>query len=121
MRCYAVSKLKVKVQNVDKVIKNIDKYNDEIQDKIKQVLANGGMQIQNEAQRCAPVRTGTLRASIECKLDGLQVEVIAGTNYASFVEFGTRFMEAQPYLTPAFELVAPQIERNVREVLKDAK
>lgn len=113
-----MSMFKVKVEDIDKVVDNINKYNDEIQDKIKQVLADGGIQIQREAQSRAPVRTGTLRASIECKPDGLQVEVIAGTNYASFVEFGTLFMEAQPFLTPAFELVAPQVVRDIEEVLK---
>jgi len=116
-----VSKLKVKVQNIDKVIKNMDKYNDEIQDKIKQVLADGGMKIQTEAQSRAPVRTGTLRASIEYKPEGMQVQVVATADYAAFVEFGTRNQEAQPFLTPAFELVAPRIERAIQEALKDAE
>lgn len=116
-----MSELKIKVEGIDKVIENIDKYNDEIQNKIKQVLADGGMKIQTEAQNRAPVRTGTLRASIEYKPNGLQVEVVAGVDYASFVEFGTRFMEPQPFLTPAFELVAPQIERDIKEVLQGAE
>lgn len=116
-----MSELKIEIKGIDKVIKNIDKYNDEIQNKIKQVLADGGMKIQTEAQSRAPVRTGTLRASIEYKPNGLQVEVVAGVDYASFVEFGTRFMEPQPFLTPAFELVAPQIERDIQEALKDAE
>jgi len=117
-----VSKLKVKVQNIDKVIKNMDKYNDEIQDKIKQVLADGGMKIQTEAQSRAPVKTGRLRNSIETRTSGnMQVEVVATVEYAAFVEFGTRNQEAQPFLTPAFELVAPRIERDIQEALKDAE
>lgn len=116
-----MSELKIKVEGIDKVIENIDKYNDEIQNKIKQVLADGGMKIQTEAQNRAPVRTGALRASIEYKPNELQVEVVAGVDYASFVEFGTRFMEPQPFLTPAFELVAPQIERDIKEVLQDVE
>lgn len=116
-----MSELKIEVKNIDRVIKNIDKYGAEVQDKIKQVLADGGMKIQTEAQNRAPVRTGTLRASIEYKPNGLQVEVVAGVDYASFVEFGTRFMEPQPFLTPAFELVAPQIERDIKEVLQDVE
>lgn len=116
-----MSELKIEVKNIDRVIKNIDKYGAEVQDKIKQVLADGGMKIQTEAQSRAPVRTGTLRASIEYKPEGMQVQVVATADYASFVEFGTRFMDPQPFLTPAFELVAPQIERNIQEVLKDAE
>lgn len=116
-----MSMFKVKVEGIDKVVDNINKYNDEIQDKIKQVLADGGIQIQREAQSRAPVRTGTLRGSIESRTEDMRVEVVATTDYAAFVEFGTRFMDPQPFLTPAFELVAPQVVRDIEEALKNAE
>lgn len=34
--------------------------------------------------------------------------VAVGANYGVFVELGTRYMSAQPYLTPAAEIVRPQ-------------
>lgn len=45
-----------------------------------------------------------------------QIEVGAWAQYAKYVEFGTQFMEAQPYLTVAF---ASQMRR-ISEVMKYA-
>lgn len=55
------------------------------------------------AQQLAPVDTGELRASIHVEAGALPLSrrVVASAPHAAFVEFGTRFMEAQPYLTPA--------------------
>lgn len=56
----------------------------------------------------APVDTGTLARSITSRRDfatATKVRYVVGTAvfYAPFVEFGTRFMAAQPYLGPALE------------------
>lgn len=57
------------------------------------------------AKNYAPVRTGFLRSSIYHELgvdgQGLFANVGARAHYAAFVEFGTRFMAAQPFLRPA--------------------
>lgn len=55
------------------------------------------------AQQRAPVRTGYLRDSIFHLKDGKYHRVIVTAGYAYFVEFGTRFMAAIPYLRPALE------------------
>lgn len=116
-----MSSFDVKVTNINKVIDNIEKYRTDVKEKTQQVLAEGGERIQNEAQSRAPVRTGTLRGSIESRTEDMRVEVVATTDYAAFVEFGTRNQEPQPFLTPAFELILPQIERDIEEALKNAE
>lgn len=68
-------------------------------------LVKLGLRVQNEARILCPVDTGRLRSSIQMVegQDGRGVYVTVGTNveYAAFVEFGTRFMAAQPYMRPA--------------------
>jgi HK97 gp10 family phage protein len=68
--------------------------------------------IQERAQAVVPVRTGALRASIkvetpiatDTKPAGMRIVIVsANMPYAAFVEFGTRFMAARPYLRPAAE------------------
>lgn len=68
--------------------------------------------IKQRAQAIVPVRTGALRASIEVATPsatplgpaGMRiVTVSAGMPYAPYVEFGTRYMAARPYLRPAAE------------------
>ena len=53
------------------------------------------------------VRTGRLRSSISTTLgeDSLGAYADVGTNvsYGGFVELGTRYMRARPYLRPALE------------------
>lgn len=53
------------------------------------------------AARICPVDTGALRASIRAVAEGLKITLSAGKFYAKFVEFGTRYMRAQPFLRPA--------------------
>lgn len=57
--------------------------------------------VAEEARRMCPVDTGALRNSITVSSDGSGAEVIAGKDYAVFVEFGTYKTAAQPFLVPA--------------------
>lgn len=64
------------------------------------------IRVQNEARSRAPVDTGRLRSSIQAgqiQRDDLGAFIEVGTNveYAGFVEFGTRYMSARPYMRPA--------------------
>ena len=49
----------------------------------------------------APRLTGALADSIAVVPDDIGWQVIVGVDYAAYVEFGTRFMHAEPYLRPA--------------------
>lgn len=57
------------------------------------------------AKQRAPVRTGELRDSGEKVGSGSTWIVVFKAAHSAFVEFGTRFMAAQPYLRPAVESV----------------
>ena len=61
--------------------------------------------IETDAKLFSPVDTGLNRAEIHTEIaaNGLSGEVIAGTDYAIHLEFGTRFQRAQPFLFPAYE------------------
>lgn len=68
------------------------------------VVRQNGAELQQKAQRYAPVDTGNLRRSIQLSIkdNGMTAEVAATADYSAYVEFGTRFMDAQPYMKPAF-------------------
>lgn len=56
------------------------------------------------ARQLVPVRTGALRDSIYVEQRGdLTFYVGASESYASFIELGTVFSPAQPFLRPAIE------------------
>lgn len=55
-----------------------------------------------EAKRIVPVDTGKLRANIFVRrIDFNKYEIVAATDYATYVEYGTWIMVARPYLRPA--------------------
>lgn len=63
------------------------------------------LQVEARAKELCPVDTGRLRSSITSAIEteGDTIVGVVGTDveYASFVEFGTQRMDAQPFLTPA--------------------
>lgn len=56
---------------------------------------------ERSAKAFCPVGEGDLRDSIRSVTDGLEGEVIAGTDHAEYVEDGTSHMAPQPFMTPA--------------------
>lgn len=71
-------------------------------------LMTTGLKIESRAKRLCPVRTGRLRSSITTTAPfrrGRHLVVVVGSNvkYAKYVEQGTRYMKARPYLRPALE------------------
>lgn len=65
--------------------------------------ARSARNIAKRAKELAPKDTGALAESIEAKGNGATWTVEVGVDYGGFVEFGTRYMDAQPYLGPAAE------------------
>jgi HK97 gp10 family phage protein len=71
---------------------------------LQKVIEMAAMNIEAEAKQLAPVDTGNLRASIGASSEGpLSWVVRASAHYAVYVEMGTRYMAAQPFMRPAVE------------------
>lgn len=83
----------------------------------QQVIYKGAFDILARSRSRVPVRTGNLKNSSGVELGPLSATIFYGANYAYFVEGGTRKMAPQPYLRPAFDYVAPTIEKALRAVV----
>lgn len=68
-----------------------------------QDLQVGAMVIIDRAQQIVPVRTGFLHNSAFIQVGADDVQFGFAAEYASYVEFGTYKMAAQPYLRPAID------------------
>ncbi len=79
-------------------------------------LEAGKIQMAAAARALAPRRTGALAASIIPVAEG----VAALQEYGRYVEFGTRYMDAQPFMDDAVERVGPIVTREITEVVKRA-
>jgi len=70
------------------------------------------------AQALAAVDTGFMWSQIKGTQKARAFKVVARAPYSGFVEFGTRKMKAQPYMTPSFETTP--YEDIARQSLKQA-
>ena len=67
-------------------------------------LRTSAFAVEAMAKIQAPWRTGNLRNSIQTRFPIPGTAIIsANAHYAIYVEMGTRFMAAQPFLIPSFE------------------
>ena len=86
----------------------------------EQVVKAYAAKLQQEAMRKAPVDTGNLKRSIMLNIaeDGMEATVTATAEYAAYVEYGTRFMNAQPYMKPAAEMIRPEFQEAMKHAVK---
>lgn len=86
----------------------------------RDALQAGGYMVETGAKRRAPVRTGFLRSSIRAQeANEREVRVVAGAEYAKFVEFGTSRQAPRPYLRPTLNEDRGDIVEAMRRILRE--
>lgn len=108
----------VKIIGIEKIQKKL-RQNVQMAD-VRKVVRHNGAEMQAKAQQNAPVDTGTLKRSIGIEITdgGMTAEVEPTADYAPYVELGTRFMEAQPYLGPAFNEQKEKFKKDMKKLVK---
>jgi len=84
-------------------------------------LVSWAEDVKTEAMRRTPVKTGHLRSSIYSLVKDWVVNIGAEATYALFVEVGTRYLRARPYLWPSIQQYLPQLEQVISEAIDAAK
>jgi len=92
-----------------------------MQKQVHRQLASWAADVKAEAMRQVPVRTGYLRSTIYAKIQEWVAEIGADATYALFVELGTKYMQAQPYLSPAIQQYLPELEAIIISGIEQAK
>ena len=93
-------------------------------DDVKKVVRQNGSELQTKMQDKADFvkgyQTGQTKRSItlEMQNSGLTAEVQPTTEYSPYLEFGTRFMSAQPFVRPAFEAQLTQFKSDMQKLVK---
>ena len=117
----------VKIEGLQALISDIDarKYTGK---QIRNVVMKNGADLQEDAQKrmtktVAYVKgysKGTTRRSTTLSIsdDGMKATVAPHTEYFPYVEYGTRFMEAEPTLNPAFQKIKQQFYNDVIGLVK---
>jgi HK97 gp10 family phage protein len=99
----------------------VQQFNSGMQQHVQRQLAMWAEDVKALATQLVPVKTGRLRSSIYAKIQEWVAEIGAEATYALFVEFGTRSMQARPYLYPAIQTYLPRLEQIVCGAIDVAK
>ena len=108
--------------NIRFELKGLDKLQAKLQrvakmEEVERIVEKNGEAMQKKAVKNAQFKghyrgkkfikpTGATRKSISVnssKIDRFKYRVAPGTDYAAYVELGTRKMDAQPFIKPAFD------------------
>ena len=112
----------IKVEGLEELQKQLRK-NADMND-VKRVVQQNGAELQRRIQSKADFKkgyqTGTTKRSVglELKDGGLTAESGPETKYAPYLEYGTRFMEAQPFVKPALDEQSQQFKRDLQKLVK---
>ena len=112
----------IKVDGLEELQKRL-KDNVQMTD-VKRVVRKNGAELHKKMQENADFTrgyaTGTTKRSIglEIKDDGLTADVGAETEYAPYLEYGTRFMEAQPFVRPSLDAQKTKFKNDLNKLVR---
>lgn len=113
MSCY--------VEGVEEFRQAMQRFDVSMQKHVHRQLESWAEDVKALARQLVPVRTGYLRNTIYAKIREWIATVGAEASYACWVEFGTRYMHARPFLHPAIREHLPRLERIICDALEAAK
>lgn len=89
---------------------------------VARVVTSNGAMLTQKAQERAPVDTGFLKRSITMSVESgnkrVTATIKAYAEYAPYVEFGTRFNRAQPFMRPAYNIQKVQFKKDMEALMK---
>ena len=93
-------------------------------DDVKKVVRQNGSELQRKMQDNADFTrgyaTGETKRSIGLEITdgGFAAEVEPKTEYAPYLEYGTRFRDAQPFVKPAYDEQVQQFKKDMQRLVK---
>jgi HK97 gp10 family phage protein len=116
-------RVNVKLQGLEKLLDNIQDYEINTQENVKQTVKDTALKIQANAKLRSPVDTGNLKRSISADIspDEMSATIFTDVEYAIHQEFGTKHAPAQPFLFPAYEEEMNEYMSNLEKALGGGK
>jgi HK97 gp10 family phage protein len=110
------------VKGLKELIAVLEKIPKELDSTVDETLEANAQDIERNAKSKAPVDTGKLQQSIKALKESEKTYIIRANNtgkapYAPFVEYGTRFQRAQPFLFPAFFAGRDRFVKDLKNLL----
>lgn len=112
----------IKITGLDKLEKAL-KENVTLNDVKRVVKANGSQlhrKMQSKADFAKGYQTGTTKRSIGLEISdgGFTANVGPETEYSPYLEYGTRFMDAQPFVKPSLEEQEKKFKSDLEKLMR---
>lgn len=113
--------VRIEIEGIGEAIKAIAGLQNIVGPEMAKVVRKNGAELQQKEQRTVPVDTGNLKRSILLTVEdgGMTSTVEPTANYAGYVEYGTRFMGAQPYVRPNYEEQKEIFMKDMKKYIKE--
>lgn len=115
----------LKLEGVEKLLTELGKLGKEGEKIERVVLVKAGEKVKEAIVKEAPHRTGNLKRNMKVsnikRVDGVAfVEVYPSKDafYATFLEFGTTKMKADPFMSRGYEISKEDVEELIVEEMK---
>jgi HK97 gp10 family phage protein len=95
----------------------LDESDQALNDGVNEALQELANDIEDRTTALCPVDTGALRDSIDVQVSGDTLTAVAGEDYATFVDEGTRFMDAQPFFEDPIDELVDQFRGDLEQKL----
>ena len=112
----------IKITGLDRLQKRLKE--NVTMDDVKKVVRTNGSQMQRKMQANADFKmgyqTGQTKRSIGLEItdQGLAAEVAPTTEYSPYLEYGTRFMQAQPFVKPAYNEQKQKFKSDMQKLVR---
>ncbi len=113
--------MKVEFKGLDKIMRYMAKVTQEaVRGDMAKAVRQSTSECQQHAKDIVPVDTGDLKKSIGITMSdsGLTGMVEPTMHYRTYVEYGTRFMAAQPYMRPSFSRQEPIFKKDMDKIVE---
>ncbi|MGM0206438.1 hypothetical protein IGI96_000907 [Enterococcus sp. DIV0421] len=109
----------VKIQGLKKFMREVSRKGPALDQAIDKEIKLSALRVERRAKKLAPWDTGWLSNNIYASVVGLmQAEVISPVEYSIFVEYGTRYMFAQPFLFPSVYADWPLLQKRLTKLVR---
>lgn len=108
----------MKLEGMEALQRAVTRAPDTLKAHMGTAIATTTYAIASRMKSMVPVATGTLRAAIESTTRGMNGRVLIQPSayYWRFIEYGTKYQTARPFIRPSTEAESGQFEQRIRAI-----
>ena len=109
----------VRMVGLNQYIKAVQKKPAQVEQAVDREIKLSSLRIEKKSKQQSPFDTGWLSNNIYANVvRSMAAEVVSPAEYSIFIELGTRFMMAQPFLFPALKADWPLLQKRLNKIMR---